>query len=507
MQSSNHTAGNYWESIAAQKLPPYTPLQQHEAVDVVVVGAGIVGLTAAEALIRAGKTVAVLEAGRVGTQVTARSTAKITSQHGLIYQTLIKKHGEEHARLYGQANEAAIRHIAALVQQYGIDCSYETKASYVYACTDDEVRQVREEAEVADQLKLPAQLTSDVPAPVHAKLALRFNDQAQFNPVQYLLGLAAGVSRHAPLYEMSRVEGITYEGPQVPANTAGGYSIRARDVIVATHLPIIPDGMFFSKAYPISHPLLAIEVEPSQVPDGMFVSAGTPSFSFRTDASGGKPYLLAVGASYKPGVTDDEIVCFDGLQRFLHDTFGSYRASYRWTNMDFQSMDGLPFVGHASSGKERVYIATGFNAWGITNGTAAGIVLADLVLQRHNAYADVFNATRLKPVAGGKDFVKENLHTAQHFVGDRMGIERCDELNLERGEAQLVKLHGETVAAFRAPDGNLHTVSAVCSHMGCIVGWNATDSTWDCPCHGSRFTTDGDVVHGPATSPLKIIRQ
>jgi Rieske Fe-S protein len=280
-------------------------------------------------------------------------------------------------------------------------------------------------------------------------------------------------------------------------------TVTARDVIEATHLPLGMQGMFFAKAYPYAHPMAAARIEPAKAPDGMFVSAGTPTRSVRTARWDDALFLVAVGSSYKPGHTDAEIKAFEDLAAFLGGEFGIDAIDYYWTNEDYESMDGMPFVGRARSGAEHLYVATGFDAWGITNGTAAGMILTDLICGRVNPWAAAFDATRIKPAAGGASFVSENLSAGVHMVEGYVRSRPRSIDDLSPGEGAVLKLNGERVAVFKDEGGRVQAVSAVCTHLRCIVGWNSADRTWDCPCHGSRFDTDGAVIHGPATAPLK----
>ena len=507
MHEDSKSLGPYWAAIAAPQPASRPRLAEDLEADVVVIGGGIVGLTAAEALARMGKSVVVLEALRIGTQATGRSTAKISAQHGLAYSRLVRDFDEQAARVYGQANQGAIDHIETLVERGRIACGIERKSAYAYAHSADAVEAVKDEASVVARLGLPAQLTRDIPAPVPASLALRFDNQAQFNPVQYLAGLADMIAPSARLFEMTRVEAIhkTSDGRSCRVLVEGGHHVDASDVIVATHLPMVSEGMLYAKAYPFSHPLLAGRIDPDRAPDGMFISVDSPSRSFRTDASGDTLHLVAVGASYATGDTNGEAQSLGELEEFVRSHFGMGASDWRWTNMDFRSMDGLPFIGPASTSAPQVHVATGFNAWGITNGTLAGTLLADQVAGRKNPYSALFDPGRPKRFAAGAEFVKANAGNARHLVGDRLRVRRQHDLDLQPGQATVATLDGDSVAAYRDDAGVLHAVSAVCTHMGCIVGWNATDRSWDCPCHGSRFAPDGAVLHGPAVTPLKEV--
>lgn len=493
---------DYWTSTLTGPLPARPALQGDLEVDVAVVGAGIVGLTAARLLAEAGKRVALLEARRVGRQATGKSTAKITSQHGLLYRKLISDFGEEAARTYGAANEAAIRHIAGWVAELAIDCGFERKVAYVYGRAEDELEELKAEADAAAGLGLPASFTREVPLPFPVAGALRFDTQAQFNPARYLVGLAAALPAGASLYEGTRVVQVE-DGEPCVLNTDGGATVAARDVVVATQLPTIPEGKFFARAFPIAHPMAAARIDPARAPDGMFISSGQPSHSFRVDRSGGDARLVAVGGTYKPGHTDEGVELAAELERFLKDAFGVTAVEHRWTNEDFVSMDGVPFVGRASGSSDHLYVATGFNAWGITNGTAAGILLCDLITGRENPWAGLYDAQRVKAASGGPTFLKENLSAAAHLAKGRLFGGRPQEVELAPGEAGIVEIDGAQLAISKEDDGTLHTVSAICTHLGCVVGWNPIDRTWDCPCHGSRFLADGSVLSGPATQPLE----
>ena len=493
-------AAAFW--VATATAADYPALPGDLEVDVAIVGGGIVGLTAAELLKQAGKRVAVIEAGRVGQQVTGRSTAKVTSQHGLICQQLAKNFGEDGARVYAAANQAGIERIASFVQELGIECDFERKAAFVYSRSDEQVADIRAEVEVAKRVGLPAEFVRECSLPFPIAGAIRFDDQGQFHPCRYTAGLAQAVAGGGgQIFEHTRALSIEHGEPCRVSTDRGRVS--AREVIVATHMPIGKEGMFFAKAYPYTHPMVAARIDEAKAPDGMFISAGTPTHSIRTARADGATWLVAVGGAYKPGHPDEAAQMFKDLERFVRQELGAGSVEYYWTNEDYNSMDGVPFIGRASSGAPHLFVATGFNAWGITTGTAAGMILPDLIMGRSNPWAELFDATRIKPMAGARDFVAENLSTAKHLLeGYARGRPRSID-EVAPGEATVLKLDGERVAVSKDEHGNVQIVSAVCTHMNCVLGWNPADRTWDCPCHGSRFAADGSVLHGPATSPLE----
>jgi glycine/D-amino acid oxidase-like deaminating enzyme/nitrite reductase/ring-hydroxylating ferredoxin subunit len=496
-------AGSRGEPFWTTGLPAsrFAELTGNLQVDVAIIGGGIVGLTAAFLLKRAGRRVAVIEARRIGGATTGRSTAKITSQHGLIYRQLVASFGDTTARIYGEANQAAVRWIGRMVEEQRIECELEPKPAYVFTTKESEISALEKEAETAARLGLPASFVRDVPLPMAAVGAVRFDSQAQFHPAKYLAGLAQLVDGGGcHVFERTRAIAID-QGTPTRVHTDRG-TIAAFDVIVATHLPTVKEGTFFAKAHPFAHPMLAGRLDPARDFDGMFISTGSPSISFRTAAAGHERYLVAVGRRYRPGHAEDAEKAMDDLVQLVSSRFGLSSIAHRWTNQDYAPMDGLPMVGRASSGTEHLFVATGFNAWGISNGTVAGMILADLIRREPNPWADVFDATRFKLLKGAPEFVGKNVQVAKELVGGYVKRPQATLAAIAAGDGAVLELDGERVAAHRDDEGRLHAISAVCTHMKCMVGWNPVERSWDCACHGSRFDVDGQVIHGPAVSPL-----
>jgi Rieske Fe-S protein len=280
-------------------------------------------------------------------------------------------------------------------------------------------------------------------------------------------------------------------------------TVTAHDVIVATNLPILDRGGFFAKAFPRRHPVLAARIAPEKAPDGMFISTEEPSHSVRTQRHGDGMLLIAVGGGYKTGHADTEKV-FRELEAFVRAHFDIGAIEYRWGNQDYDSMDRVPYVGKLTPGSKHIYAATGFGAWGMTNGTAAAVVLSDAILGRPNPWTGLYDATRVNPTASAKTFLGQNLDVAKVWVGGRLTTRpSVAPVNLAPGEGTVAKMNGEMLAVYKDEQGVLHAVSPVCTHMRCIVRWNSAERSWDCPCHGSRFNVDGTVIHGPAVRDLE----
>ncbi len=485
----------YWNETAS--VPSFPALAGDIEVDVAIIGGGIVGVTTARLLKDMGQRVAVIEARRVGQQVTGKSTAKMTSQHGIIYQTLEQKFGEDRARLYGQAQERGVRRISELAAQWGIQADVEPMPAYTYTNDQSYVSQIEREVEVAQRLGLPATLErGNIGLPYDVLAAIRLNSQAQFHPVRYVAGLAATIpGEGSHVFEASRA--IEWEPTRVVTDRG---TVTARHVVMATHLPLGQVGMYYSMAYPKAEPVVAAPIR--RVPPGMYKNAEKPGHSIRTHRhENGQVYAIAAGTSFKPGHPDEEQEYIQELERWLTANFDAGPIEYRWINEDYTPMDSAPFIGWSWK-SDGYLVATGFDAWGISNGTVAAMIIADLATGRENPWLDIFDATRVKPVAGAKEFVVENAEVAAHLVSGYLSRKPKSYDELEPGHAAIMKVDGENVAAFKDEAGVVHAVSAVCTHMGCLVGWNATDRTWDCPCHGSRFELSGEVIHGPATQQL-----
>jgi glycine/D-amino acid oxidase-like deaminating enzyme/nitrite reductase/ring-hydroxylating ferredoxin subunit len=485
--------------VATAGTTDYPVLRQDIEVDVAVIGAGIAGLTAALALKRRGHTVAVIEAARVGTGVTGHTTGKVTSLHRLAYTELARRHGADTARIYGQANQAAIDHVAHVVAGEGIDCDFRQVANYTYAETDDARELVRGEADLAERLGLPATFTTDVPLPFPVKSAVRFDGQAQIHPVKYLQGLAHAVNDGGSfVFEETRAQRV-HDGSPGMVDTEHG-TVRARDIIVATNVPFGGQGLFEVRCHPHRSYLVAGRVDTPPL-DATFISADEPLRSILTVSAGGKSYVLSGGEGHRVSEAGDTAGRYRRLAAFAHDRFGVSEVAYRWSTQDGIPLDGLPYVGPMSPRAKHVYAITGLRKWGLSNGTAAALILTDTLSGQENPWAAVFNSNRITPVASVRRFMGENIKTMATVLTGKLGG-RPSSAALAPGEGTVIKVDGESQAVYKDLDGQVHAVSAICTHLGCTVGFNPSDTTWDCPCHGSRFAADGTVIQGPATKNL-----
>ncbi len=474
-------------------------------VDVVVVGSGIFGLTTAVLLRREGLEVTVLDAGRIASGVTAHTTAKVTSLHGLIYAQLERSFGEEGARRYGEANQAAIEQIARTVDELGIDCDFERRSAFTYTEDPDRLDAVREEAEVAASLGLPARFTTAVDLPYAVQGAVEFTHQAQFHPRKYCVGLAQWLDANgATVHEHTRVTDVDEAGDGCVVTTTSG-SLQADHVVLATHLPIVDPAALFARTHPARSYALSATLD-GPVPEGMYLSADQPTRSVRPLVAGSNQVLLG-GEGHKVGQDADTRERYAALEAWARKRFAVASIDHRWSAQDYMAADHVPYIGGLAKRSSRRHVATGFGKWGMTNGTVGAMIVTDRVVGRPSPWAETFDSTRLHPTAAAKDFVTENLNVAKRFVGDRVAALRAPEAEaLRPGEGCVAEVDGTKMAVHRDDDGELHAVSASCTHLGCFVTWNTAERSWDCPCHGSRFDVGGRVIQGPAVRDLEAVQ-
>ena len=475
-----------WTAIAPETS--HAALSGRQRVEVAIVGGGIAGLSAALPLAQAGRSVAVIEARRVGRQVTGRSTAKITTQHGLIYDHLTKTLGREDAARYADANLAGMRVMLGWIANYAIDCALERKAAYAYIGPERErLDDLNRETEAALGFGLPADFVDRAPLPFATGGAVRFTDQAQCNPAAYVVGLAAAfVAAGGAIYENSRVVDVKRGSPWRLQTEAG--EVEADQVFLATNLPIAGPGDYSQRTQPRYHTALAFRIAAEQMPDGMFIAAEAPVHSIRTGHDAEGPLLIVLGPRFETGQEGDVAGQFRLLERWARSRFEVGEVAWRWGNEDYDTAARVPFVGEPSAEAKGLYIATGFNAWGLTNGTAAGLLVAERIIGHETTWAGIYAADR----AGPDGFHKSGKTQSRVASLDA----------IPPGGAGVVEQGKETLAVRRDAEGRLHALSASCTHKGCTVTWNAAEQTWDCPCHGSIFAADGAVLHGPAVKPL-----
>jgi glycine/D-amino acid oxidase-like deaminating enzyme/nitrite reductase/ring-hydroxylating ferredoxin subunit len=480
----------------------YPKLGEDRQFDVVVIGGGIAGLTTALLLKRQGATVAVLESDRVCSGVTGYTTAKVSVLHGAMYSRLEEKHGPHVAATYARANVAGLELVASLVDELGIACDFERHTAYTYTEGEDSLETIHAEVEAAQLAGLPARFTTDTDLPFPVAGAVELGDQALFHPRKYCLALAAAiVGEGSQVFESTRATDVS-DGEAVEVTTQAGHKVMAGNVVVATHLPFLDRGLYFVRTAPYRSYATAVRLR-GRAPRGMYLSIDQPSRSLRPIAGFGENLLLVGGEGHKTGQDIDTRLRYEALEAWSADRFKGSVTTHRWSAQDYMPADDLPYIGRLWAGSHRLWTATGFQKWGMTNGTAAALILVDLLNGKENPWAATFDSLRVDLDGSAEKVVAENADVARQFVGERLAtLSPPDAETLAMGEGGLVSLGGRKVAAYRDREGELHAVTAACSHLGCLVSFNTAEVTWDCPCHGSRFDVDGQVIAGPAVRDL-----
>lgn len=492
---------SFW--MASTKKTDYPKLDKDIKVDVAIIGGGITGILCAYMLNKKGIKIAVIEADHILQGTTGHTTAKITSQHGLIYSKIKSQIGEEYAKQYADANESAIRMFEKIVKENNIECSFVPESAYVYTLQEEYVKKINDEVKAASSLDIKAVYLDEIPLPFPVKAAVRFDNQAQFHPLRFLTSLAKQIADFdVQIFEQSRVVDIEGDESYV-LTTNTGKKISAEKVIIATHYPFYnKHGLYFARIYSERSYVLAIKAK-EDYPGGMYITAEEPGRSLRSQSSEHGELIFVGGEHHKTGQGTDTIKHYEALVDFADQTFTIQNIPYRWSTQDCMTLDDIPYVGHFTADTPNIYIATGYGKWGMTNSMASSMILRDLIIEGKSPWQDVYSPSRETIIASAKEFVVQNLNVAEKLIGGKISP-LPDDVEIKPGEGKIIEANGQRAGAYRDEQGKLHIVDTTCTHMGCELNWNSAERTWDCPCHGSRFSYKGDVIEGPALRPLDI---
>jgi glycine/D-amino acid oxidase-like deaminating enzyme/nitrite reductase/ring-hydroxylating ferredoxin subunit len=494
----------YWSASAS--TPAFKKIDRDIDVDVIVVGAGITGLTTAYLLVNVGRSVAVLERARCAEIDTGHTSAHLTMVTDVRLSELVRRFGKGEAQDIWDGGLAAIAQIRAICREHGLDCGFEWVDGYLHiprdAKLEDELDALHDDAALAVELGFDATFIHDVP--FVGGPGIRFEHQARMHPRKYLAGMAKAIrAKHGEIYEHTPIEEFSTDPLGVRAN---GCWVRGKDIVIATHNPLVGISsvtsatLFQTKLALYTSYVVAGRVPPQTVPDALFWDTAEAYEYLRIERRRGHDLVIFGGEDHKTGQLTDTSSCYDRLERNLAARVPGISFTHRWSGQVIETPDGLPYIGPVA---DHQYVATGFAGNGLTFGTLSALLISDAILGRNNRWAELFDPGRLAIRRGLWDYVKENVDYPYYMARDRVaGAEKESLRAVKRGEGKIVDQDGTKVAAYRSPSGALTVRSATCTHMGCVVAWNEAERTWDCPCHGSRFKPDGRVISGPAEAPL-----
>lgn len=494
--------------IADSEETDYPTLEKDEIADVCVIGGGIVGAVTAYLLTNKGLNVIVLEKDKICMGVTANSTAKLTSQHGLFYKYLEKEYGLNFAKSYLESNEQGIQLAEEIIKKENINCDFEKKDAYVFATNISEIEKVKQEIDILNKIGFNAEYIENIKIPAENVIgSIKFKNQAQFNARKYTIQLFDRISQNrGKIFENSKVEKIEKIGEKY-AIRSGRNKVIAKNVVISTHYPIknFP-GIYFSKMYQDKTYAIAVDIgeeENENIIDGMYIQSCEPVISFRTAKYNGKNLLIVAGSGHKTGQTNVKIEDnFINLENYVKKYYPKAKVMFKWSTEDCVTLDKIPYIGKFSNFLPNIYVATGFKKWGMSTAHVAAKIISDLILKKESKYANIYTATRLEPIRNIKEFgniLKESTNSL--FLNKiKPAYAIYDDIKL--GEGGVVDINGKKVGIYKRDDGKVFAVKPYCGHLGCLVSWNNLEKTWDCPCHGSRYDYMGNIITEPTVNNL-----
>ena len=540
---------SYWiDSVKDQNK--FGALEENIKTDICIIGGGLTGLNTAYNLSKYKIRTVLLEKDEICKQTSGNSTAKITSQHGLIYKYLTDSKGQDFARKYYEANENAIRNIKSIIDKEEIDCDFEYQPAYVFTQKVQDVQKIKDEVEAVnnfggrakfieakdieinklnsveyvenkeEKLKISGDniekenlnLERDVVKermkqvlPIKAIAGIEFENQAQFNPYKYGNALAKICSDSGiKIFEHSKVIDVdTEDGDEYYIITLeNGCKIKSKYVVITTKYPIVNiPGFYFVKMYQSSSYAIAMQTK-QRLFEGMYINSEEPTISLRTAKFGNEYLLIVVGFDHKTGAQIDLSNSYRYLEEVAKSLYPEGKIKYRWNTEDCITLDKIPYIGNFSNLWENTYVATGFNKWGITTSNIAAEIITDKILGQENEYEEIFKSTRLEPIKNIKEVTNMVKESVNSLVTKKLELPQEEANQIQNGEGKIVEVNGQKIGIYKNNEGEVYKVNPVCKHLGCELSWNNLEKTWDCPCHGSRYDFKGNLIYGPSVKNL-----
>lgn len=501
---------SYWID-SSKDLNTFNKLDKDYECDVLVIGAGLTGLSTSYYLSKKGLNVITIDSSNIGYKVSGNTTAKITYSHNLIYDYLIKNYGIEFAYKYLESNNNSIKNIKRIIDLENIECEFKYQDNYIYTINQEKIPSIQNEIKAlscildfeSKPLIKPPEFVTKCDLPFKIAGGIRIKDQAQFHPRKYLLGLANCIRKNKGLiFINSPIIDIKKEN-DLYISYGTKYNIKSKYVAICTHYPFINiPGFYFLKMFQETSYAILIE---SKKPffDGMYINTDKETLSFRT--TNNNKYLIIGGGNHKTGILpkDTEKFGYKYLENIAKKHFPESNILYRWNTQDCISLDRIPYIGRFSNLMPNIYVATGFNKWGMTTSNVAANIIKDCILEKENKYLDIYDSTRLKPYKNKKELASIIKQSSKSLIIDKFKVPNKDLDKIPKNHGKIIKVDGKNIGVYKDNEGKTYLINPTCTHLGCLLSWNDIDKTWDCPCHGSRFLYNGKNIYDPSFKDLK----
>lgn len=480
---------------------------QLAAYDIIIVGGGITGVSTALSLQKVGKKCLLLEAANIAFGTSGGTTAHLNDFFDTSFADAVKDFGLENAKLFADAGKEALQVIQTNIKEYDINCDFEEKNAHLFALDDKQADQLDELVKGASQVHYQMNYIETINFPIPFKKAVEIPGQAQFHPLKYIKSLAQ---------EYCNLGGVIFEGctckqhseqdGHISVETSKG-KFTARHLVYATHIPPGVNKLHFTNA-PYRSYVLACTLSDDDYPAVLGYDLQDPYHYYRTHIVNGVKLLIAGGEDHKTGHADDTGECFSNLENYIREHFNVDKVVYSWSSQYYEPVDGFPFIGILPGSNGNVFVATGFRGNGMMFGSLSSKIITDLIIQGSNRYGNLFSPSRIKPVAGFTQFVKEQATVVTDFIKDKLFIDRIESFAaVDPGKAKVVKYDKDNYAVYKEANGKIHILKSTCPHAKCEVRWNSAEISWDCPCHGSRFNVNGKLLTAPAVNGLQKINE
>ncbi|RAV98639.1 FAD-dependent oxidoreductase [Pseudochryseolinea flava] len=495
------------ESLWQQTTFEYHSTSQwknNQQFDVAIVGGGITGITTALLLQQAGKKCIILEAQNIGFGTTGGTTAHLNTLLDTPYQTIIKNFDRNSAKMIAQAAKDAISLIRQHVEIHDIDCGFQECSAYLFAQDEKQNKELDSTIEATLHAGVVVNEVHEIPVPINFTRAIEIPGQAKFHPLRYVYKLAQiFIENGGVITQYCRVTNAESKDDVVHVETSIG-SVTCNTLIYATHIP--PGiNLIHLRCSPFRSYAMAVQLKDAKYPEHLAYDMYDPYHYYRTQEIDGKSYLIVGGNDHKTGEEKNTESVFLNLESHVRSYFNVERTTQRWSSQYYEPADGIPYIGVLPGNSKNILVATGFGGNGMIYSAVAARVLTDIITLNENALIDLFSPSRIKPIAGFQNFVSHNADVVKELFKKLKPIETLNSFaDLAPGEGKVAKIEGETVGAYKDNNGAIHLVSATCTHMGCPVHWNSTEKSWDCSCHGARYSVDGKVLNGPTDRDLNL---